>query len=196
MHDVTQPPITREQVRFAGVVGANVTLSAVLLRSSRAAWNGGAGLRDDVVLRIQAAYETAWNIVDDTNLLVTLTVAVSGDKPFESGGDESALLDVFVSFDLVYHLIIGLPPEDLRTILFDAFAAVNGPYNGWPYVREFVDDCVRRMGLSRGTLPLFRLPRYQAPSPGQKGDPEDPEVTAETKRVNKTKEAPRKKKRP
>ena len=55
----------------------------------------------------------------------------------------------------------GLPPsEDI-----EAFAAVNGAYHAWPFVRELVFNLTARMGFQPFTLPVlsFHTPKKDEP---------------------------------
>ncbi len=173
MFDVTTPGISLDQLRLAGVVGANVRLSEILMRSGQCDWKGPLRLRDDIVLNIRATYESSWMLLDDKIVVVTLHAIAAGapaDEP-SNPASEPAGINVDAVFDLYYELLGAPPPEDKRDELFSGFAAVNGPLNGWPYFREFVDSSVRRLGVNRGTLPLFRVPKFQSPPPAQTDKP-------------------------
>lgn len=58
-------------------------------------------------------------------------------------------------FELAYILPKGLNAsrEEL-----EAFAAVNGVFNAWPYFREYVQATTARMNITPIVLPLFKLP--------------------------------------
>jgi hypothetical protein len=70
---------------------------------------------------------------------------------------EPALL-VTVVFELAYRLPQGFAAE---TEELDAFAGVNGVFNAWPYLREFVQNMTTRMNVPPVVLPLFRNPTVQ-----------------------------------
>jgi hypothetical protein len=85
------------------------------------------------------------------------------------------LVSVSVAFELKYRLPQGfrVSKEELQ-----AFAAVNGVFNAWPYFREIIQSATARMNLPPIILPLHRalkpakVPRRAlAPAP-QKGEKE------------------------
>lgn len=62
-----------------------------------------------------------------------------------------------VRIEAMFVLLYDLPSlEGLRKENFDAFGEVNGLYNVWPYLREFVQNATVRMGLPPLTIPVFR----------------------------------------
>jgi hypothetical protein len=74
--------------------------------------------------------------------------------------------EVDATFMLRYHLIVTPPPEDKRDEFFLGFAKVNGVFNSWPYLREFVQSSAARAGIGSVTLPVFRVPQLpQLPQP-------------------------------
>lgn len=170
MKDVANPPISREDVANAGLVVPHVRLAEILLRDSSCAWLGPSPIRDGTSLNIAAEYDATWTLVGDRLLVVTLKATARGTpvEQVKAHAKASSWISVDVAFDLFYQFTIDPPPEELRDKLLTAFATVNGALNGWPYVREFVDNTVRRIGVSRGTLPLFRIPKFP---PVPKTDP-------------------------
>jgi hypothetical protein len=54
------------------------------------------------------------------------------------------------------------PGVEIETADLDDFAAVNAPFNAWPFWREFVQSSLTRLGLPPLLLPLFRI--EEAPS--------------------------------
>jgi len=84
---------------------------------------------------------------------INARVIFSFDSYFE--GDErpeSPPLHVDVAFALTYSLQ-SLDEIDEEKI--DAFGKMNAVYNAWPYVREFVQSTLVRMGLPALTLPVL-----------------------------------------
>lgn len=60
-----------------------------------------------------------------------------------------------VEFELVYALKnAGDYPADA----IEYFSELNGPYNAWPYFREFLQSISTRVGLGGIVLPVFRPP--------------------------------------
>jgi len=89
-----------------------------------------------------------------TTLHVTIDVHVhtQGDS-----GDPT--IDISSVFLLTYE--IG-ESHQFEQINLDAFASLNGMFNLWPYVREFVQSMTVRMGLPALTLPVYRPPTDNA----------------------------------
>jgi hypothetical protein len=69
------------------------------------------------------------------------------------------LIDTSVSVSLHYRIMTSSPPEEMREALFTAFAAVNGRYNAWPYIREFFQSATARMGIQPLVVPVYRVPQ-------------------------------------
>lgn len=67
--------------------------------------------------------------------------------------DDDELLRMAATFLLEYSLssFAGLKKPN-----FDAFGELNGVYNVWPYLREFVQSTTVRMGLPGLTIPVYR----------------------------------------
>lgn len=61
-------------------------------------------------------------------------------------------LHVDVGFALGYSL---QSIDDIDDAKIDAFGKMNAVYNAWPYVREFVQSMIVRMGLPSLTLPVL-----------------------------------------
>ena len=74
-------------------------------------------------------------------------------KKVEEGEPGEDVVSLDASFLLVYSIdkSLELDPECLTH-----FASVNGPYNVWPYWREFVQTATGRVGLPGVTVPVFR----------------------------------------
>ncbi len=67
----------------------------------------------------------------------------------------------FMNIESQFIAVYQVPSMDgLTKEHIDAFGEVNGPYNVWPYWREFVQNATSRMGLTPLTLPVHR-PRDQ-----------------------------------
>ncbi len=86
-------------------------------------------------------------------------------EAFTEDSAEKPVIVIIASFGLLYRLesFAGLTQEN-----FKQFSDANGIYNAWPYWREFVQNTVARMGLPPLAIPVFRLVRSSAPSPGEK----------------------------
>lgn len=88
------------------------------------------------------------------------------------GHGDGAVFTASAIFLLRYRLAVPPPPVEIREQLFRGFARVNGAYNAWPYLREFVQTSAARVGLLPVTMPVFRVPRVQPAGPPA------PQVTA------------------
>lgn len=84
---------------------------------------------------------------------ISARVLFSFDSYFE-GDDrpESPPLHIDVGFALTYSL---QSLDDIDDEKIDAFGKMNAVYNAWPYVREFVQSTLLRMGLPALTLPVL-----------------------------------------
>ena len=80
-------------------------------------------------------------------------VIFSFDSFFEGRRSaETPPLHIEVGFALVYSL---QSLDDIDDEKIDAFGKMNAVYNAWPYVREFVQSTLVRMGLPALTLPVL-----------------------------------------
>lgn len=85
-------------------------------------------------------------------LLTRMRFEFRGPSPFEEEKDR--LVDVSATVRVEY-----FQPEDRGDIdqsEADVFARVNGIYNAWPYLREYVQTSLVRLGLPPFELPLLR----------------------------------------
>jgi preprotein translocase subunit SecB len=83
----------------------------------------------------------------ENRLLVTIDVHV-----WTQAEAAERAVDIYATFLLTYD--VGDHQFDQANL--DAFAALNGMFNLWPYVREFVQSMTVRMGLPALTLPVHR----------------------------------------
>lgn len=81
-------------------------------------------------------------------------------------GPDSSDLDIEAVFEADYalHKEYKLSPAESQ-----AFKEANAVFNVWPYVREYVQNTVQRMGMPPFTLPFLRLQPKPAKKPKQLG---------------------------
>lgn len=84
---------------------------------------------------------------EGTSLRVTIDVRV-----WTQSERADRLLDIAASYLLTY----DVGEHEFDQAQLDAFAALNGMFNLWPYIREFVQSMSVRMGLPALTLPVYR----------------------------------------
>ena len=65
------------------------------------------------------------------------------------------VVHIEAKFALIYGVKTAPPPAE-RAKVFEAFVAVNGVYNAWPYLREVVSSMAARLGAPPVLLPVFR----------------------------------------
>ena len=85
-----------------------------------------------------------------------LTVEIAfraGVAPADPAAAE--VFHVEATFALVYDVRVP-PAEAERPKVFEAFAAMNGTYNAWPYLREVLSSMAARLGAPPVLLPVFR----------------------------------------
>ncbi|MFP3938530.1 MAG: hypothetical protein ACLFVW_09340 [Phycisphaerae bacterium] len=110
------------------------------------------------MLSVQNSVSTGYRRDEDDGSLVILAkfglTASSDDATVEHPAIELSL-----TLELQYECSdVGKFQEDD----LEAFAQVNGPYNAWPYWREYVQNAVTRMGLPSLVVPVFRVEDYLA----------------------------------
>ncbi len=94
--------------------------------------------------------------------LIGMGVRLITRDPEEGGEvpDENIIAVVDAEFAVVYALVEGR--EEPSDDALNEFAALNVPFNVWPYWRELLQSTSMRMGLSPIVLPLRH---FQRPSP-------------------------------
>lgn len=91
--------------------------------------------------------------LDRATQRINARVIFSFDSYFEDDErPESPPLHIDVGFALAYSL---QSLDDIDDEKIDAFGKMNAVYNAWPYVREFVQSTLLRMGLPALTLPVL-----------------------------------------
>ena len=103
-----------------------------------------------------AVIETGFDVVstwDREANRIRVTVVFSL-RAFDEGSDrpETPPLFVQVGFALSYLLTSD---EGIDDDCVDAFGKMNGVYNAWPYIREFVQSTIARMSMPTLTLPVL-----------------------------------------
>lgn len=151
-------PARRTQYQLAAGVAKHVELRNVLLRNMSAklkmpladASNVIESGKTDASVKITPTYS-----LDEPRLVLNVVVgfAISVSTQEEPSAD---VLELGAEFELSYGLD-SPPPTDHRDALLSAFAHINGTYNAWPYLREFVQSTTARMTLPPVVLPVFRV---------------------------------------
>lgn len=124
---------------------------------------------------------TTQSTCEDSKIIVFVVVKLTT-------GDESQIA-ILMEFTFVATYVIpeglSFPQADI-----DAFGALNGVFNVWPFAREFVQNMSTRMGLPCLTIPVHRphakLPAISSQKTGS-ADPSQPIKTEKTNRSRKTK---------
>lgn len=158
-----------DDLQAAGMVARYVDLRDVHLRRLNAELTCTAQelLGSDCAWEVSAP-TAQWEYDEHSSMLsvnVAIDVAAVGAKTTETTKGElkrvtpKSLLTLSVELVLQYELRTEAPPDDLRELLFDAFAGLNGVYNAYPYLREHVQSTIGRMGLPPLVIPVFRVPR-------------------------------------
>lgn len=99
---------------------------------------------------------------DEAASTLTAEVAfVLGIGPADPTAPE--VVHIEAKFALVYGVKTA-PALAERATVFEAFVAVNGVYNAWPYLREVVSSMAARLGAPPVLLPVFRPEMVGKPS--------------------------------
>lgn len=89
---------------------------------------------------------------EDDALHVTLLFEFLAPAPFEDEQDKQVMIRARVAIEYAAQPDRGqVQEEDTET-----FGRVNGIYNAWPYLREYVQSSLLRLGLPPFELPLLR----------------------------------------
>lgn len=91
--------------------------------------------------------------LEPDNLNVSMKFEFNAPSPFE--GDQDQQVSIFARIRLKYTVDRG--EIELDPANAEAFGKVNGTYNAWPYLREYVQSCLSRLALPPFELPLLRV---------------------------------------
>lgn len=90
--------------------------------------------------------------LDDSVLTVGMTFEMVAPSPFEDAHGRRVTVRGQIS--ITYERQPDAEVSSQENI--DAFGRVNGIYNAWPYIREYVQSSLVRLGLPAFDLPLLR----------------------------------------
>jgi hypothetical protein len=103
---------------------------------------------------------TAQMHADLAKLSCLVRLRVAGDLPNEDNGaghgeqHQQSLFSIDVQYRVVYGLKRPCAPTEAE---LEVFAAQNGVFNAWPYLREFVQSTYYRLELPLPPLPSFTV---------------------------------------
>lgn len=153
--------VVATQIRAAGVVAQVADLSDIRLESlgCSAPVDKDEIVGQDCDLRI--ATGTKYDHDEDSASLIVRVRARVELHELHGAGDKAGrpVVQIKAIFRLTYQLPENPPPEEMKEELFSSFAAVNGVYNAWPYLRELVQSTTARMGYPGILIPLYRIPK-------------------------------------
>lgn len=142
-------------MRRVGSASRYFDLDSIQFESFRSSYSPSG---DDKPTEIRIGFPRIDANMQDKELQVKLEFEFAAPSPFneDEGADESRAVHVFATLVAIY----SRKQEDdgLDEIDVDAFAKVNGIYNTWPYLREFVQSSLVRLGLPPYDLPLLTVP--------------------------------------
>jgi hypothetical protein len=84
------------------------------------------------------------------SVVIEFRFVVAAEDP---DADDRPLVDITADYRLMYELI---DDQQLPDSAIQCFAELNGPYNAWPYWREFVQSATGRIGMASVVLPVYR----------------------------------------
>ena len=103
--------------------------------------------------------------VNVLSVFVHYTCRGDSAEPAKQDASAQGAFELEATFILHYHLTTDPPPEEKQDDFFLGFAKVNGVFNSWPYLREFVQNSATRTGIMGVTLPVFRVPQLTPAQP-------------------------------
>ncbi len=130
-------------------VASNATLAEINFVDCRFSFQY---VESDIKDKIRMGFKDTNVIVDNEQITSNLYFIFIAPSPFET--DNSKQVDIFAQVQLIYQIdnLNDLSEDDI--ILF---GKVNGIYNAWPYLREYVRSSVTRLGLPSFDLPLLNI---------------------------------------
>ncbi len=137
-----QPPIN--QTALAAAVAKAVKLQSIRLVGCHAQLHP---LDEDIYKTLQVKFKTS-TAKNQDGLIVSIELALN-----TKGKGDAKSFELNCDFLLAYELTSD---EEFNQEHLDAFGALNGMFNVWPYAREFTQSMSLRMGLPPLTMPLFR----------------------------------------
>jgi hypothetical protein len=157
----TENKQARKNATLEEVIAA-VSLDAVSCRELCSRFRQNVEILGTVPLTANLSYETGILVPAAPGSLTIIVVAkLEAIAQGELDGDEGshAIADVTTQFVLRYSIDRSLVVSEK---ISHRFAALNGIYNAWPYIREALQAGTTRLGLPPFTLPVMRLPQKQS----------------------------------
>lgn len=143
----------------AGIIARRVQLIEVdLVASSFESWRDP--FRFPIAVELETSYRCEYRLetgVDEDHIEVLVHCALRADSV--ESDDSSKLMNLSASFRLIYLLVDLDSDSSLDEVTERAlhyFSNLNGPYNAWPYWREFVQSVAARAGVMGVMIPVFR----------------------------------------
>lgn len=145
-----------------GIVRAAELISITLVTSRTKASAHPSQIKGQKVA-INLGNQSQWEATaDEKALLCYVAINLYGfpREPWEGKDssnipEEQRLFEIEASFCLTY----TLSDPNLKKTAFDAFCQSTATFNAHPYLREFIDQSMRRMGLDGFYLPLLKIGR-------------------------------------
>jgi preprotein translocase subunit SecB len=139
-------------------VAQRISINSINLVATNAIFDEAKGpLPDDADVSVNHRYR----VDSESNAIV-----VEIDFKMESG----KCLAIMVTYQIEYR---AKSLEGLEDKHFKAFAQFNGMYNLWPYIREYVQSLVGKMGLPPIVLPVMTVPSGFSSKPSLGNDEVD-----------------------
>lgn len=107
---------------------------------------------DDSDTEVQIGIGEQHVTLDDKALRVSMLFEFLAPSPFKEEQDKRVMIRAKLSLEYASQKDRGQIDEGDAHM----FGRVNGIYNAWPYLREYVQSCLVRLGLPPFELPLLR----------------------------------------
>jgi len=109
-------------------------------------------IESDTEDKIRMGFKDTEVIVDNEQITSNLYFSFIAPTPFEANTTKQVSISAHIQ--LVYQI------DNMSDLIEDdviLFGKVNGIYNAWPYLREYVRSAVTRLGLPSFDLPLLNI---------------------------------------
>lgn len=158
-----------ETVKFASLVAKQANICAVRLLKINASSE-----HDPASTASPSNPEASFQIQDiglsqPGKLSVTCNMEVTINWAFAEDSRHEGVSNWSLTFLAEYTIPNGDIPEEIRARAIPAFAAINVPYNLWPYFRQAIQSSASEMGIVGLVLPPLRYePRAVEQAPETK----------------------------
>jgi len=142
----------KDVMKKVGLAQGYYELVSIRFTECNFSYNNTIGTRETEIRLSITEQEVA---INPSGLDVSMKFEFVAPSPFESDPDRE--VKILAQYCLKYAMECSESDVEIDPQNAEAFGKVNGIYNAWPYLREYVQSCLSRLALPPYELPLLRV---------------------------------------